>query len=298
MLNPNFALHSVSSYVYGTTRLGDESIPLTDRIAIAREAINAGVWIHTSDQYGEALKVLAVAIRETRVPPQFFKVGHDSVDQIRQSMISQLDTIGLGEMTVGQLCLGGNLATAFANGDDAAFELNELKTEGRVSSYVLEVFPWISEVPYQALQKGHASKLVDAYIFYLNPLQRFVTNELWDLIVERQFPVVAMRTVCGGDIRSLVHRDNYVGERAQQVLPLFARSGCASWTEFCVRFVKGFPFVVSTVGSTSRSENLNDFVNIRLEEVQPLPAEIHEELLALQRKWSDDVDRHAMPWTM
>jgi len=298
VLNPNFALHSVSSYVYGTTRLGDESIPLTDRIAIAREAINAGVWIHTSDQYGEALKVLAVAIRETRVPPQFFKVGHDSVDQIRQSMISQLDTIGLGEMTVGQLCLGGNLATAFANGDDAAFELNELKTEGRVSSYVLEVFPWISEVPYQALQKGHASKLVDAYIFYLNPLQRFVTNELWDLIVERQFPVVAMRTVCGGDIRSLVHRDNYVGERAQQVLPLFARSGCASWTEFCVRFVKGFPFVVSTVGSTSRSENLNDFVNIRLEEVQPLPAEIHEELLALQRKWSDDVDRHAMPWTM
>jgi len=298
VLNPNSVLRSISSYIYGTTRLGDESIPLTDRIAIAREAINAGVWIHTSDQYGEALKVLAVAIRETQVPPQFFKVGHDSVDQIRQSMISQLDTIGLGEMTVGQLCLGGNLATAFANGDDAAFELNELKTEGRVSSYVLEVFPWISEVPYQALQKGHASKLVDAYIFYLNPLQRFVTNELWDLIVERQFPVVAMRTVCGGDIRSLVHRDNYVGERAQQVLPLFARSGCASWTEFCVRFVKGFPFVVSTVGSTSRSENLNDFVNIRLEEVQPLPAEIHEELLALQRKWSDDVDRHAMPWTM
>ena len=298
MLNPNSALHSISSYVYGTTRLGDDSIPLTDRIAIPREAINAGVWIHTSDQYGEALKVLAVAIRETRVPPQFFKVGHDSVDQIRQSIISQLGTIGIGEITVGQLCLGGNMATAFANGDDAAFELNELKTEGRVSSYVLEVFPWISEVPYQALQKGHASKLVDAYIFYLNPLQRFVTNELWDLIVEKQFPVVAMRTVCGGDIRSLVHRDNYVGERAQQVLPLFARSGCASWTEFCVRFVKGFPFVLSTVGSTSRSENLNDFVNIRLEEVQPLPVEIHEELLDLQRKWSDDVDRHAEPWTM
>ena len=298
MLNPNSALHSVSSYVYGTTRLGDESIPLEDRIAIAREAIEAGVWIHTSDQYGEGLKVLAVAIRETRVPPQFFKVGHDSVDQIRQSMISQLGTIGLGEMTVGQLCLGGDMATAFANGDDAAFELNELKTEGRVSSYVLEVFPWISETPLQALQKGHASKLVDAFIFYLNPLQRFVTNDLWDLIVEKQFPVVAMRTVCGGDVRSLVHRENYVGERAQQVLPLFARSGCSSWTEFCVRFVKGFPFVVSTVGSTARSNNLEDFLSNRLEDVEPLPSEIQEELLKLQRKWSDDVDRHAAPWTM
>jgi hypothetical protein len=239
-----------------------------------------------------------VAIRETRVPPQFFKVGHDSVDQIRQSMISQLETIGIGEMTVGQLCLGGTMATAFANGDDAAFELNELKTEGRVSSYVLEVFPWICETPLKALEKGHASKLVDAYIFYLNPLQRFVTNDLWDLIVETEFPVVAMRTVCGGDIRSLVHRDNYVGERAQQVLPLFARSGCSSWTEFCVRFVKGFPFVLATVGSTSRSENLKDFVGIRLEDVDPLPAEVHEELLKLQRKWSDDTDRHAAPWTM
>ena len=298
MLNPNSALHSISSYVYGTTRLGDESIPLADRIAIAREAIDAGVWIHTSDQYGEALKVLAVAIRETRVPPQFFKVGHDSVDQIRQSMISQLETIGIGEMTVGQLCLGGTMATAFANGDDAAFELNELKTEGRVSSYVLEVFPWISETPLKALEKGHASKLVDAYIFYLNPLQRFVTNDLWDLIVETEFPVVAMRTVCGGDIRSLVHRENYVGERAQQVLPLFARSGCSSWTEFCVRFVKGFPFVLATVGSTSRSENLKDFVGIRLEDVDPLPTEVHEELLKLQRKWSDDTDRHAAPWSM
>jgi hypothetical protein len=298
VLNPNSALSSVSSYVYGTTRLGDESLPLEDRIAIARQAINAGVWIHTSDQYGEALKVLAVAIRETKVPPQFFKIGHDSVDQIRQSMISQLETIGLGEMTVGQLCLGGDMATAFANGEDAAFELNELKTESRVSSYVLEVFPWISGTPLQALRRGHASKLVDGLIFYLNPLQRFVTNDLWDLIVEQDFPVVAMRTVCGGDIRSLVHRENYVGERARQVLPLFARSGCSSWTEFCVRFVKGFPFVVSTVGSTARTNNLEDFLSNRLGNVDPLPTEIHEEILKLQRKWSDDVDRHAEPWTM
>jgi len=298
MLNPDSALNSVSSYVYGTTRLGDESIPFDDRVAIAKEAINNGVWIHTSDQYGEALKVLNHAIRESRVPNQFFKVGWESVDQIRQSMISQLETIGLGEMTVGQLCLGGGLAAAFRDGDDAAFELNELKSEGRVDSFVLEVFPWISHVPYEALSKGHASKLIDALIFYLNPLQRFVTNELWDLIVKQQFPVVAMRTVCGGDIRSLVSRDNYIGGRAREVRPLFDRSGCSTWTEFCVRFVKGFPFVLTTVGSTARGENLNEFLSIRLEDVEPLPADIHEELLALQRKWSDEVDRHAEPWTM
>jgi hypothetical protein len=201
-------------------------------------------------------------------------------------------------MTIGQLCLGGELATAFANGDPKALELNALKQEGLVDSYVLEVFPWTSETPLKALTGGTAGDLVDAYIFYLNPLQRFVTNELWDLIIEKQFPVVAMRTVCGGDIRSLVNRDGYVGERAREVLPLFERAGCSTWTEFCVRFVKGFPFVLTTVGSTSRSANLNEFLSIRLEDVEPLPDDIHKDILALQRKWSDEVDRHAEPWTM
>ena len=298
MLNPNSALQSVSSYVYGTTRLGDESIPWADRVAIAEYAINAGVWIHTSDQYGEALKVLNEAIRGSKVPNQFFKIGWESVEQIRGQIDSQLQTIGLGEMTVGQLCLGGALATAFAEGKDSAFELNELISEGRVSSFVLEVFPWVSETPFQALSKGHASKVVDAMIFYLNPLQRFVSNDLWDLIVEQRFPVVAMRTVCGGDIHSLVNRDNYVGGRAREVLPLFEKSGCKTWTEFCVRFVKGFPFVLTTVGATSREANLNEFLNTRRDQVEPLPADIHHEILKLQRKWSDEVDIKAEPWTM
>ena len=298
MLNPNSALSAVTSYVYGTTRLGDESLPHADRVAIAKHAISAGVWIHTSDQYGDALSVLNQAIAESRAPKTFFKVGWESVDQIREQMKKQLETIGLSKMTIGQLCLGGDLATAFANGDPSVLELNSLKDEGLVDSYVLEVFPWTSENPLKALSGGTAGDLVDAYIFYLNPLQRFVTNELWDLIVEKQFPVVAMRTVCGGDVRSLVSRDNYVGERAKEVLPLFARSGCASWTEFCVRFVKGFPFVLATVGSTSRAANLDEFLSDRLEDVEPLPTEIHEAILALQRKWSDDVDRHAAPWTM
>lgn len=284
--------------MYGTTRLGDESLPMGDRIAIAKHAIDSGVWIHTSDQYGDALKVLSSVIAEGKNPKTFFKVGWESVAQIREQMKKQLESIGLSKMTVGQLCLGGELATAFASANPAALELNELKSEGLVDSFVLEIFPWTSENPLRALSGGTAGDLVDAFIFYLNPLQRFVTNDLWDLIVERQFPVVAMRTVCGGDIRSLVSRDHYVGERAKEVLPLFARSGCSSWTEFCVRFVKGFPFVLATVGSTSRAANLNEFLSIRLEDVEPLSEDIHEAILALQRKWSDDVDRHAEPWTM
>jgi hypothetical protein len=32
--------------------------------------------------------------------------------------------------------------------------------------------------------------------------------------------------------------------------------------------------------------------------IQPLPANIVTEITALQRRWSDDVDVHAEPWSM
>ena len=48
----------LSKYIYGTTRLGDDSILRESRVAQARAAMNTGVWFHTSDQYGDALDVL------------------------------------------------------------------------------------------------------------------------------------------------------------------------------------------------------------------------------------------------
>ena len=56
-----FGITGLSNYVYGTTRLGDTALPVADRIAIARAAMDSGVWFHTSRQYGEALEVLGRA---------------------------------------------------------------------------------------------------------------------------------------------------------------------------------------------------------------------------------------------
>src|SRR5208282_4905784 len=117
--------------------------------------------------------------------------------------------------------------------------LREFQDEGIVERYVLQVFPHESDIPLQALRAGHLNGLVDAFIFYLNPLQRFARNPLWDAIQETSFPFIAMRTVCGGTVYSV--RDNsaedqWLRNRAVEVIPLFERSGCKSWTEFCVRF--------------------------------------------------------------
>lgn len=293
-------LPELTRYTYGTTRLGDGSIPFEDRVRIARAAIDAGVSLHTSHSYGDALQVLRAALDQdrSRVPAMIFKIGWDSVAQIRDVIRQNLEPLGLEHMAVGQLCLGGNLAEQFRTGGPECRELRGLKEEGLVGRFVLEVWPWNSSVPMDALRGGYAEGLIDGYIFYLNPLQRFASDDLWDLLRERDETIVAMRTVAGGSVyRIREHGPDYLKARAAQVAPLFERSGCRTWTEFCVRYVFGFPQVVATVGATSHEENLREFLQA-VTSAEPLPQDIQAEVESLQRRWADEHDRHAAPWSM
>ncbi|MFP4540094.1 MAG: aldo/keto reductase [Opitutales bacterium] len=301
-----FPIAGLSRYVYGTTRLGDTDLPRESRHQIARRAIDAGCWFHTSRQYGEALEVLGEVFDEDRgkVPPLFAKIGHESLDELRDSIRDNLNPLGLETLEVGQLCLSGPYAQDLARGGRLFDDLQVLKEEGLVKHFVLEVFPWTSEAPYEGLKNGHGEGLIDAFIFYLNPLQRFADNRLWDLIRERNAPVIAMRTIGGAPVHTL--RDvpgaawvPYLQERAVEVAPIFERSGIEDWTEFCVRFAFSFPQVQATVGSTSRGENLDAFLRASSGvAVEPLPGDIVEELQALQYRWSDETDVKAEPWTM
>jgi hypothetical protein len=292
----------MTKYTYGTTRLGDESIPFDNRVSIARAAMDARVWFHTSHTYGNALQVLRAAFDQDRehIPPAIFKIGWDFIDQIREVIHQNIDPLAIDKMAIGQLCLGGTLGEEFRTGGPCYDGFRRLKDEGLVERFVLEVWPWNSNVPLEALRKGYPEGVVDGYIFYLNPLQRFVTNELWDLLQERDEPIIAMRTVCGGSVHRLRDSERapeYLRKRATEIAPIFERSGCESWTEFCVRFVYGSPQVRSTVGSTSQRENLRDFLSA-VQTIDPLASDLQEEIISLQRRWSIDHDSHAEPWSM
>jgi hypothetical protein len=255
-------LSDLPRYVYGTTRLGDKSLPFADRVKTARAAMDAGVWFHTSHTYGDAFRVLRTAFDEDRahVPPAIFKIGWSSIEEVRDIIKQNLEPLELERMAIGQLCLGGQLAQEFRSGGPCYEGLQRLKDEGLVQRFVLEMWPWNSDVALDALRAEYSGGLIDGYIFYFNPLQRFVTNELFDLIRKRNQSIIAMRTVAGGPVHR--QRDvpgaapDYLQARATQVAPLFERSGCQTWTEFCVRYVFGFSQVRATVGSTSRQENL------------------------------------------
>jgi aldo/keto reductase family protein len=297
-------LSDLPPYIYGTTRLGDEKIPFQERVNVARAAMQGVAWFHTSHTYGDALKVLRAAFDQdrTRVPNLIVKIGWSHVSELRKVIHQNIDPLGLDGLEVGQLCLSGALAEEYANGGECYEEFSRLKQEGLVNRFVLEVFPWTSDIALKALRGGYPEGIVDGYIFYLNPLQRFASNELWDMLVGRDEPMIAMRTVAGGNIHKL--RDvpgyawkEYLQQRAVEVAPIFERSGIQSWTEFCVRFAHGFPQVRATVGSTSHLENLNEFL-AAAEKIELLPKDIQDEIVQLQYRWSDELDLKAEQWTM
>ncbi len=204
-LPPAARLTDLSKFVYGTTRLGDDKIPFADRVKMARLAMDAGVWFHASHTYGDALQVLRAAFDEDRkrVPRMIFKIGWSTIDETRQVIQQNIEPLGIDHMDIGQLCLGGKLAEEFAAGGKCCDDLGKLRETGLVRRFVMEVFPWTSKVPLQAIRAGYSQRIVDGYIFYLNPLQRFASNELWDLLREGNEPIIAMRTVSGGDVHRL-----------------------------------------------------------------------------------------------
>lgn len=297
-------LTDISPYVYGTTRLGDDKIPFQERVEVAKAAIDTGVWFHTSHMYGDAYKVLREAFDsdKTKIPKLVVKIGGKSISELKNDVLKNIEPLGISRIDIGQLCLDGELATQYANGGACYKELETLKKEGLVGGFVTEVFPWTSDISYNSLKNGYAKGIVDGYIFYLNPLQRFVSNQLWELLHELSEPIIAMRTVAGGPVMRL--RDepgfawkDYLQKRAFEVAPIFERSGIENWTEFCVRFAHSFSLVRATVGSTANGENLTQFL-AATDSIEPLPYDIVDQIVKLQLRWADEVDALAEPWTM
>jgi hypothetical protein len=301
-------LNDISPFVYGTTRLGHDSIPFDERVDITKAAMDTRIWFHVSRQYGEgkngAMDVLKKAFDSDRkkVPNLIVKLEGSSINEIKEDFKKNTQLLDINTFQIGQLCLRGELAEDFASGGNSIHELEKFKTKGWIKRYVLEVFPWTSDIALKALKNGTTEGIIDGFIFYFNPLQRFVSNELWDLLIENSEPIIAMRTVAGGPVHKL--RDEpgfawkeYLQKRATEVAPIFEKSGIANWTEFCVRFAHSLPQVRATVGSTANAFNFNEFL-MASEQIDSLPQNIVDDILNLQYKWSKETDMNSEPWSM
>ncbi len=294
----------LGSFVLGTTRLGDSAIARDERLRLASDAHRRGLWFHTSARYGDATDVIREAAVHSRTgPPRcIVKVGWNDPEELELQVEESIEALGVECLAVAQLCLDGALAKDFATGGTGCEVIARLRAEGRVERCVLQVFPWSSAMAVEAYRRGHASQLVDGAIFYFNPLQRCCSTALWNVLVETRTPIIAMRTLAGGDLSRMMQGEgntpDYLIERARTVEPLLAASGAVDWVEFAVRFALSTPGVVATVGATVRQERLERLVRESREPVSPLPSEIVSALLALQREWSDEFDARALPGSL
>jgi len=302
--NDTRALRELPRYIYGTTRLGDESLSLQQRRDIADKAMASCTWFHVSEQYGSALALLGEQFRSSQapLPRTIFKMEVHSPDEYPELVERHLQTLGVASMDIGQLCLRDRKAADFVDDSDTFEILNNLRSRGKVERYVMEVFPWTANIALHAIESGCLDDLVEGLIFYFNPLQRFASNALWSQIQERQIPVIAMRSVCGARVHDLrdipgVAWQPYLQQRAAEVAPIFERSGESDWARFCLRYVLNHPFVRASVGATANAENLKHLQDAA-ETATPLPEETVEELANLQHRWAEGTDAQARPWSM
>ena len=298
-------LQDLTPYIYGTTRLGDEQLSNEHRIFIALEAMNSGVWFHASEQYGNTLEILGEAFRRQpqAIPKIIFKVEGENIDELRAVIQRNLQPLDLSHMDIAQLCLRGPIEREYRQGGACFDEFRKWKEKGLVHRFIKEVFPWSSTATLDALLAGHADDVVDGYIFYFNPLQRFALNPLWQEITERKLPIIAMRTVCGNTVHAL--RDvpgaawkPYLQQRAKKVAPIFESSEIQDWVEFCLRFVFSHPQVIASVGATADTGHFHTLFELSKQRLRPLSAGTLNTLTELQYAWSNDVDIHAPPWSM
>src|SRR4051812_19915762 len=111
-------LTDLPPYVYGTTRLGHDDVEPEQRRAMALTAIEAGLWLHTSRQYDDALEVLGAAFAERpqAVPPVIVKIGGGTVADVRATIAANTGPLGIDAVTIGQLSPVDGLGAALVAG--------------------------------------------------------------------------------------------------------------------------------------------------------------------------------------
>jgi aryl-alcohol dehydrogenase-like predicted oxidoreductase len=279
-------------FTFGAMSLGSDLEQLDGHIRIARMAMDAGVWFHASPTYhrGFTYMVLRMAFDDAGYrPPMIVKIRCGSARLLRFEVEDALRRLDLERIEVAQLVFTESGPTPLVedlnSGGPMAETCAELREQGKVARFCPQCSVSTSGALLPLARDGH----FDGFVFYLNPLQRDVSDELWQLIQEREMPIWALRTVAGAlgvperrERRRAEQPDDPKVARADQVAPLVGQAGCPDWTEFCLRFAAGVPNLRTTIGGTADAAHLHRFLEAAAV-AQPLPEQITRELLSRPR---------------
>jgi aryl-alcohol dehydrogenase-like predicted oxidoreductase len=266
---------------------------MANDVKVARTAMDAGVWFHTSQEYGGggAFAVLRHAFDEdrARVPKIIFKIRCDNATILRFDVEDALRRLGLERVDVAQLCRGRHdhrkVVDDFLEHGPMWETCQALLAEGKVGTYVMEVFASFSPDALKAVEND----LFPGYIFYYSPLEREMSNALYDAVAEKRPPLLSLRTLCGGNLNPRriaelsVDTDHPDIARFAALVPIYEKSGCKSWPEFSFRFLFSIPNMRTTIAGTNKLPHLQELLDAA-RDIRPLEAGLVEEIKALHRE--------------
>jgi aryl-alcohol dehydrogenase-like predicted oxidoreductase len=267
-------------YTFGSMSLGSSESGFDADIRIARRAMEAGVWFHSSPTYhrGFTYMVLRMAFDEARsqVPPMIIKIRDARPWLLRFEVEDCLRRLGIDRIAVAQLVQlePGVLGRDFVSGGPLRAECEALIAEGKVGAFAPYLDRTRSDSTLAALEAGCFAGCT----FYFNPAQRDVSDPVWELLGRRELPVLALRTLGGAFFRSA---EGGAGEAATVALRgLLEEGGCRDLAELCMRYAWSFPFVRTTIGGTASAEHLDRFLEIAADP-RPLPAGVVAKIAAM-----------------
>lgn len=293
-MGPQSKLPAISPYTFGTMSVGKDVWNVRRDTLLLREAMESGIWFHTASRYacGADYNLLGRTFGEApgSIPKCICKIRCDNAEILRIDVEHTLRLFGLQQVNVAQLSRTSHhrkdaIVEDFAQQGPMWEMCCELKQQGLVGNFVLEMFFACSEDGLKAVRHG----MFDGYGFYFNALNREISNELYDTLTGAKCPVISIRS--GGFLdgdwleRTLTerpgHRDLGIHEA---LVPLFEQSGCADWLEFSMRYLFSLGNVVTTIGGTKDPEHFRRHLAIG-QEHKTLPDEIVGGIQSIQREW-------------
>ena len=270
----------LTPFTFGSMSLGRNPADVTQDLQVARRAMEAGVWFHSSPTYnqGFTFMVLRQAFAENRagVPRMVMKVRDATPSLMRFEVEDSCRRLGLDALDVAQLVSmdpnPGNLVDQLRDGGGPLVdELASLRARGLIREAVLFLTPQNSDGAVEATQSG----LIDGVILYWNACQRDCSATAWQAIQEKGIPALALRTLGGGP------SDKKSSAKSAALAELIQAAGCRSATDFNLRLAASEPAIRATIGGTSSISHLEEYLSAA-SEVKPLPEDILRQVVQLQ----------------
>ena len=270
----------LSPYTFGSMSLGRNPADVTNDLAVARRAMEAGVSFHSSPTYnnGFTFMVLRMAFDadRSRVPRMVIKVRDGSVPLMRFEVEDTCRRLALDSIDVAQLVSmdpkPGNLVDQLrGNGGPLADELASLRKRGLIREAVLYLTPQNSDAAVAAANH----ELIDGVTLYWNVRQRDCTAAAWAALRERNIPTLALRTLGGGPT------DKQGMAKSAVVDALVATAGCCNEAELALRLAASEPMVKTTIGGTGSLAHLEEFL-VAGKAPSPLSSDLREQVENIQ----------------